>query len=385
MKQLRHSAADRIGATRAARSAVALFAVSLWITVWPAAAQDAQDAQVVGVDKVISEPLSQTVPVIGRLVARQSGIVAARINGPVKEFHVDVGDRVHADQIIATLDRAALRAQRDLRAGAMEEARGDLATSKAELALAQQDLTRLEKLKKSAAFSQARYDDAGQNVAIARAEMHKAESAIATANAELRLYEIYLFDADIRAPYDGVVTQRLTETGAYVMTGDPIVHMISDTSLEIEADVPYERLSGLKKGTRIWASLADGTRHQAVVRSIIPSENPLTRTRAVRFSPRFGDIGKPLADAQTVTVEIPLGSPRQVTTVHKDALVQQPSGPIVYVVEGDSAQARPVELGAAVGSRLEVKSGLREGDLVVIRGNERLQPGVKIRIGGNST
>jgi len=382
MEQLRHSAADRSGPARAARGALALLAVCLWAVAWPAAAQD---TQVVGVDKVITEPLSQTVPVIGRLVARQSGVVAARINGPVKEFHVDVGDRVQADQIIATLDRAALQAQRDLRAGTLEEARSDLATSKAELALSQQDLERVERLKQSAAFSQARYDDARQNVAIANAEVRKAESAIATAAAELRLYEIYLFDADIRAPYDGVVTQRITETGAYVMTGDAIVHMISDTSLEIEADVPYERLSGLKAGTRIWAALADGTRHQAVVRSIVPSENPLTRTRAVRFSPRFGDIGKPLADAQTVTVEIPIGSPRQVTTVHKDALVQRPAGAVVYVVEGDTAQVRPVKLGAAVGSRLEVTSGLREGDLVVTRGNERLQPGAKVRIGGNST
>ena len=61
----------------------------------------AQSAAAVGVDEVRTEPLSQTVPVIGRLVAKQSGIVAARIGGPVADMRVSVGDRVKEGDVLA--------------------------------------------------------------------------------------------------------------------------------------------------------------------------------------------------------------------------------------------------------------------------------------------
>ena len=89
--------------------------LALALTAFPAAAQEGTPVRV---DKVISEPLSQTVPVIGRLVARQAGLVAARINGPVMEFKVEVGDRVTQDQIIALLDPVNLAARRDMAARA---------------------------------------------------------------------------------------------------------------------------------------------------------------------------------------------------------------------------------------------------------------------------
>ncbi len=70
---------------------------ALLVAAVPAAAQDEQT--LVRVDQVRIEPLAQKVPVLGRLVARQAGVVAARINGPVKAFNVEVGDRVEGGQV----------------------------------------------------------------------------------------------------------------------------------------------------------------------------------------------------------------------------------------------------------------------------------------------
>ena len=82
---------------------------------FPAAGAHAQDQQtLVRVDEVRIEPLAQKVPVLGRLVARQRGEVAARINGPVEEFLVEVGDRVKAGQTIALLNVSLLEAKRNL-------------------------------------------------------------------------------------------------------------------------------------------------------------------------------------------------------------------------------------------------------------------------------
>jgi len=363
-------------------------AAGLWVgliaalAAGPAFAQ--ADAMRVRVDMVKLVPLLQTVPVIGRLVAQQIGVVAARINGPIESFEVEVGDRVEAGQVIVTLDATAIAARRDLYAGKLSEARAKLAVKKAELALARQNYKRIEKLKKSAAFSQARFDDAKQNVAIAQAEARQTETAIAAAKADLNLAEINLYNVQVRAPYAGVVTERLTEAGAYVQVGAPVIRMIGDQTLEIEAEVPFQHLAGIEPGVEMRLQLDDGTEHSAVVRAVLPSENPLTRTRSVRFVPNIGATLRPLAHEQSVTLEVPIGPERLVLTVHKDAIINRRGKDIVFVAKGDEVQSRSVQLGAAVGGRMEVLDGLGEGEQVVVRGNERLRPGAKIQVVGES-
>lgn len=340
----------------------------------------AQEAAVVRVDMVRSEPLLQTAPTIGRLVPEQSGMVSARVDGPIQEYSVQVGDHVRAGQAIAKLDRALLQAQRDAAYASVLEAEAILATQREELALAEQELRRLQRLRQSAAFSQARYDDQVRQVAISTSKLVESEGRIAVAKADLQLAETNLAYADIVAPYDGVITQRMSEAGAFVSAGQAIVEMLSDGQLEIEVDVPYQRIIGMIPGAEIEFLLGDGTRHTASVRAVIPDQNPRTETRPVRLIPLFNDIERPLAAGQSVTVLVPVGAPRKILTVHKDAIVLQPGGAQVYVVEDGTVSPRIVATGEAVGNRLEVVRGLNEGDMVVTRGNERLRPGQAVRI-----
>ena len=232
----------------------------------------------------------------------------------------------------------------------------------------------------SAAFSQARYEDSRQQVAIAEAALRRAEAAIAGAQADLDLAEINLRDSQIVAPYAGVVTERLTEAGAYVRGGDPVIRLIGDQLLEIEADVPFQNLAGLEPGVEVGVALDDGTRHSAIVRATLPAENPLTRTRTVRFVPNIGQTRRSLAHDQSVTLQIPIGSERQILSVHKDAIIIQRGQNTVYLAVDGVAEARSVDLGDAVGNRFEVRKGLAAGDKAVVRGNERLMPGNKLRI-----
>ena len=184
------------------------------------------------------------------------------------------------------------------------------------------------------------------------------------------------------APYAGVITQRMVEAGAYLPLGGVLVQMIADRNLEVEADVPFQRLSGLAVGTEVAFELDDGTQHRAVVRAVIPRENPLTRTRAVRFVPEFSKTVKPVAVDQSATLLVPVYAGPEVLTVHKDAVLRRQGGAMVFVIKDDKAEARAVTLGNAVGSRFEVVDGLAEGDLAVVRGNERLQPDAEVRIDG---
>jgi RND family efflux transporter MFP subunit len=358
----------------------ALLAVAVlagWVA--PAAAQNG-DTALVRVDEVREVPLSQNVPVIGRLVARQAGSVSARVEAPVQAYEVEVGDHVQQGQLLAVLNDDILTARKMQAEAAKQQAEATLATRRAELALARQALARLEGLKSSAAFSQARYDDALREVEIARARVEEANSAIALAESDLRLAEIQLGYTRITAPYEGVVTARRSESGAYVRVGDPLVDMLSYSNLEIEVGVPYKRVQALKPGQELPFELADGTRYKARVRAVLPEENPLTRTRRVRLEPRFDDSPGALAAGQSATVMVPVGEPRDVLSVHKDAVVQRRNTDIVFVVEDNTAKARPVRLGESVGTRFEVLEGLEAGMQVVVRGNERLRDGQPVKI-----
>lgn len=335
---------------------------------------------VVQVDAVRLEPLTQWVPVIGRLVARQSGVVAALAPGAVAEMRVDVGDRLKAGDVLAVLVTDALEAERDLRAAEVAGYVARLATARAEFKQSRQELARLEKLResKSAAFPKARYEDVRQDVAMGEGLVSESQAQLAGARASLRLAEINLYNAEIRAPYPGVVTLRHTASGAYLNVGEPVVTLINDADMEIEADVPAQRIAGLKPGTAVDFELSNQILYRAFVRALVPEENPLTRTRPVRFTPDLDPARLGLANNQSVIVHVPLSEAREVVSVHKDAVIERQGTPLVFVVDGDAASVRTIELGEAIGGRFEVLSGLEPGDLVVVRGNERLKDGQKV-------
>ena len=334
----------------------------------------------VGVDAVITEPLRQTVPVIGRFVARQTGVTAARVSGPVGEIRVEVGDRVKAGDVIAVLVNDMLKWQHELQKAEVQQYAAAVKTRKATAKLRRQELRRIEKLIKSAAFSKARLDDKRQEVAVADSQAAEAQGKLNSARANLKMTGINLYNAAVRAPYSGVISKRHIEVGAYVNLGDPLVTLVDDAHLEIEADVPTNRTPALLAGTRLKAYINGTQEIAARVRAVVPEENPQTRTRTVRFVPELPLGISGLASNQSVTLQLPAGNDGTVVTVHKDAILSRKGKTLVFLVQGSKAVMRPVRLGEAVGIRFIVNSGLAPGDKVVVRGNERLLPGQAIRI-----
>jgi RND family efflux transporter MFP subunit len=361
-----------------------ILAVVLLAFTLPAAAQD-EPASAVKVDAVTLEAFSQTVPILGRLVAAQRGEVAARVAAAVEALEVQVGDRVDAGDVIAEFDRARLRARAELARARITGAEAQIAAERAELTLLEQERRRLMRLQESAAFSPAQLEDKRQEIEAATARIARAEAQLGEARADLALAETDLADGTLRAPYPGVVTERYVSAGDYVTPGEPVVALLDDTSLEIEADVPSARARYLERDDEVAVRFDVGPTTTARLRAIVPDENPLTRTVAVRFAVGTVTADMFLATGQTATLEIPVGEPREVVTVDKDAVLRRPDGDLVFVAEGGRAEPRPVTLGEAVDGRFVVEDGLEAGELVVVRGNERLQPGQPIAYGTSET
>lgn len=383
------------------RIMVRALVVALALLAAPVAAEEAEEALAVTVDAVIAEPVAESVRVLGRLVAGRRGVVATRVAGLVAEVAVAVGDRVAAGDPLARIDDRRLALDRTLALAALAEAEAAVGDAEAEAAVAaaaietararretaRLGLGRIEKLRNSDAFSPARFDDLTQEVVVAEsliaeavarrqgalAEIERARAAVERARASLAIAEVDLADTRVPAPYDGVVTRRDVSPGAYVDVGDAIVELIDESSLEVEAEIPAEHVAPLAPGVAVTVDLGPTGSAPARVRAVIADENPMTRTRPVRFA--LGGLPDGLAAGQSVVLELPVGPPRTALTVAKDAVLRETSGAWVFVVVDGHAERRAVELGPAVGGRFEVLGGLAEGERVVVRGNERLQAG----------
>ena len=334
------------------------------------------------VETVAKSRVTETAPVIGRFVALQRGAVAARVRGTVAEVLVDVGTRVKAQEVLAKLDVSRLDTAKLINEARLKEADGSLRAARAQLKLIGEELRRNKKLRGSAAFSRARLIDKRNEYTKFESEVAEKEAAVSSAKANLRMAEIDLNYANIRAPYDGVVAERHVSLGNFVRVGDAVVTLVNDADLEVEVNVPQSRLKGIVPGTKVTIRFGNGLFSEAVVRAIVPEEDPSTRTRSVRLVPDINDrfTNGSLAANQSVTIDVPIAQSKDMTTVHKDAIIVSGQSYFVYVIKDGKAWRRNINLGQAVADRFVIISGLKDGEIVATKGNEKLKPGKKIKI-----
>jgi RND family efflux transporter MFP subunit len=360
-------------------SMISIFLLFLFVFLVPSAVISQQRASAVDIDKVISEPLLQTMPVIGRFVAKESGVVATRIAERVHKMQVQVGDRVEKGDVLVELASDRLDSQIQILKADLIRMESQLAKEIANNRKMKQTHKRILALRTSSAFRKDREEDSERDLEISKEMVTRAKADILQSKAKLKMGKIALQDANIKAPYPGVVLKQHTLPGNYVRIGDPIITLLNDTDLEIEVDVPSIRALDLKPYTNVKANLQNGLSFNAVIRAIIPQENSQTRAVAVRLSAKDGPFKQGIAGNQSVKLKLPIGDNANVVTVHKDAVLIKNGKKIVFVFKKGIANMQTTKLGRAVGNRFEVLAGLQPGDLVVVRGNERLRPGEPIK------
>ncbi|MDC1427330.1 efflux RND transporter periplasmic adaptor subunit [Rhodospirillaceae bacterium] len=360
-------------------SMISNFLLFLFVFLLPSAVISQQRASAVDIDKVISEPLLQTMPVIGRFVAKESGVVATRIAERVHKMQVQVGDRVEKGDVLVELASDRLDSQIQILKADLIRMESQLAKEIANNRKMKQTHKRILALRTSSAFRKDREEDSERDLEISKEMVIRAKADILQSKAKLKMGKIALQDANIKAPYPGVVLKQHTLPGNYVRIGDPIITLLNDTDLEIEVDVPSIRALDLKPYTNVKANLQNGLSFNAVIRAIIPQENSQTRAVAVRLTAKDGPFKQGIAGNQSVKLKLPIGDNANVVTVHKDAVLIKNGKKIVFVFKKGIANMQTTKLGRAVGNRFEVLAGLQPGDLVVVRGNERLRPGEPIK------
>ena len=298
----------------------------------------------------------------GTVISRNQARLAAEVEGRL-EWVAEVGTVVRRGETVARLDRVLLEQ-------ALLADQAAVKREQARLAYQEAEVKRLVPLVKRQSVPQSDLDEA-----VANRDMTGAE--LAAARARVALTRERLARADMKAPFDGVITERILQAGEWAESGEAVVRLVDTRSLEVQSWVPVGALKFVREGSKLQLA-GNPSRAVGTVRTIVPVGDNRSRLYELRIGFRDDDGAWPVG--ADVRVAVPSAEPRKVLAVPRDALVLRRDGTTVFRINDEGLAERvAVTTGIAVGDVIEV-NGIRSGDRVVIRGGERLRPGQSVSI-----
>ena len=304
----------------------------------------------------------------GTVQARTLADLAFRVGGKVIERQAEIGDHVHAGQVLARLDPADLRFSEQAAQAALAAAQADAANTKA-------DLARYDGLgRTSPAYLPSEYDRRVSAARMAAARLVQAERQVALAH-DQSIYGSLLADAD------GVITALPVQVGQVVAAGQTVASLAHTDQTEVVVDVPENRLAEVRAAGDVTISLwaAPDVVLHGRVREVGALADPATRTFTVKVSvAQRPDNG--MALGMTASVRFATGGP-PVALLPATALADQAGHPAVWVLDTTAHQAhlRPVQLaGYAQDGSMVVASGLEPGEQVITAGTGQIEPGMAL-------
>lgn len=307
----------------------------------------------------------------GEVRARHEPALAFRIPGKLAAREVDVGDRVEAGQVLARLDPADTRLQRDAAAAELTAAEADLARARA-------DFERFRDLVERQVVSRSQFEaqQAGFRAAEARVQQARAQAEVAANQAAY---------AELRAPAAGVIAQRLVETGQVVAAGQAAFVLAEDGEREVAIALPEHQARAFAPGREVAVELwaAPGRLLRGVVREVAPAADAASRTFAARVTLLDADAAVDVGQSARVLVAAS-GEDAGALALPLGALQGEDGAATVWVVEaGADGVARVARRGVRTGpygqAQVPVLEGLAAGEWVVAAGGHLLREGQAVR------
>jgi RND family efflux transporter MFP subunit len=277
--------------------------------------------------------------------------VASKLLARIRELKVDIGSRVASGEILAVLD------DRDLNAR-LEQSKSALASAEAQAIQSDAEYRRIKSLFEKEAATQRDLEGVQARSSAARSQVEQARHAVMES-------EVMLSESVLRAPIEGVMTGKWAQAGDTAIPGKPIVTLQDVHDLRLEAQVSEEcarkTTLGMEVRVRIDALGRDGV---ARVEEIAPTADAESRTVLLKArlaageGPRVGMFGRLL---------LPCGR-KTALLIPASAVFRSGQLEMVRVLEGGEAQVRHIRTGKISGDRIEVLSGLREGERILSQG-----------------
>jgi membrane fusion protein (multidrug efflux system) len=370
----------------------------------PAAAAAGSEVVTVTAAAAIQQPLTRFIGVSGTLAAQEDAEVAAEVAGRVIATPVERGSRVGqgatliqiADTEVAAQAREAEAnaAQLEARLGMASGAAFDVervpevANARAAQVLATTEFERTKQLQVQQLISKSEFDQRqAQSVAaqrqyeVARNGAEQQYQALMAAKARVQLARKALADTQVRAPFDGVVGERMVSVGDYVTRGAKVATVVRINPLRLELTVPAQYLKTVATGRTVHLDVDAyaGEKFTGEVRFVSPGLQSDTRALTIEAIVQNAD-GR-LKPGLFATARIEQAEQTPAILIPKAAVSTNGEVSRVFVVKGDKAEERLITIGQTVGDNVEATTGIQAGDRVIVGGREKLRDGTAITVG----
>ncbi|MBA3814369.1 MAG: efflux RND transporter periplasmic adaptor subunit [Alphaproteobacteria bacterium] len=308
----------------------------------------AEQPQAVVTIKVVEGTLNPTLNSVGTFKAYADAVLKAETPGRIELIHFKEGDSIKADQKLFTLYN--------------KEQAAKLKKAEAALALNQSILKRKKELAK-------------KNFACLQ-DLEKAEAQVRIDEADLELAQEALNQTIIRAPFEGVLSERKQSKGSYVAAGDELVRIQDLTPIRLTFHIPEKDLKAIKTDDPVNVTTdayADKT-FEGTIEAIEPSINE--KNRSITVHARFENKDGSLLPGLYGKISIGLSGKKTTTlVVPEKTLVFAQDAIYVYKRMGDKAVLTKVTLGIRTGDQAEILSGLQKGDEIILEGLYKIHDG----------
>ena len=309
---------------------------------------------IVRVAKASIQSLAPETIVPGTVVSRSDARLAAEVTGRLLEV-AEVGTVATKGDVVAKIEDTVISLLR-------QELLAEVARARARLKYLESEEGRYVKLAESNLAAATKLEETRSDRDVSRGDLQVAQSRLAQ-------MEDQLSRSSIRAPFSGIVVERLMMPGERVDIGKNVVRMVDQQHLEVIARAPLEYYSYVRPGQelelRTGKVIATGT-----VRTVVAVGSENTH----QFELRLDIESNRFPVGQTLRVSVPTSNAREALVVPRDALVLRSEGISVFIIDKDQkAKQVMVTTGIGTGEQIEVTGDLNDGDIVVIRGNERLR------------
>lgn len=323
----------------------------------------------VEVMSVASQNVEYAVTGVGSVEAFETVAVTARVTGAIERVAFIEGQRVSAGATLAEIEPQRFKLAVDAARANYEKARASLAEAEAGLA------------RREAANAKTAGLIPAEQVQTFRTRVETARSEVAQAVAALNQAELNLRDAYVKAPVSGVIQTRTVQTGQYVPVGSVLATLVRRDPLLLRFTIPEQQARSIRPGLPAKFAVAQATEaYTARISHVAGAANPATRM--IELTAQITDPRKEsLTPGSFARVSVPIGKPTAAAVVPQTAIRPTERGFVAFVIDGDVARERIVNLGMRTeNGMVEVRSGVTPGEKLVVRGAEALKDGAKVRV-----
>ena len=323
------------------------------------------------VDQAQTQAVIKQVPLTGTVTSPKVGRLSSEVSGQVKILEVDIGDKVKKGDTLLQLDR-------EIEALNLKSFKAETLQSREELAEAKRRYESGKRLRKQSGISKEEIDQRLAELKIAEAALQYRQAAEQKQQAIVNRYTI-------KAPFSGIISEKLTEVGEWVETGKPVLTLVAMDELRIDFQVPQELYTQINDDSQITITLdaLPGKKLTGKIDALVPVSDPSARTFLVRTKLDNSNIN--MTPGMSAQVMLRLNTGQSGVVVSRDAIMRYPDGRVtVWVVKLDSeipkVSEQHVEVGHSFDGKVSIVEGLQADAIVVVEGNEALKEGQIVQI-----